>query len=557
MAAVDRIPFLLLATSEELRKGWAARGLRMPSSEGGVHRMVLRYGEEVEEEIKLIISRQKAEGLVFSVTLDEWTSPRNRRYMGINLHDSQGKAYGIGMLRITGAFTAEAAARMVKERLEKFGLDLSSDIFGITTDGASTMVKMGKLLQVCHQLCHCHGMHLAVTKILYRKDEDVLEEEPMQEGEQSQEEESEEEEEEDKDEDETRTQFASMQWEEELPGAVPELEEAFKPTIDKIRKIAKLFKRSPKSNDLLHETCKAEKRPALGLILDTKTRWNSLLAMLDRFLDVKSVVAKVLVDMSKFDLYPSEGEIRTCEELVRSLKVVEKASLSLGRRDCSLEKSEKIFEFLFTKLQEQEGRISQDLLEALEGRIKERRLSEQAALLYFLEEPSSYSTLQEESTDLIYPSKNELAKVARDIYVRLFQVKLANPDPQQDKEESEEEKQEEDEPEPKVSKEDDLDLFLQKKKKKSVRAGLHSQSSVTDVLKAIKREIAVLEASEHRPLCLEKIYKALKTLQPSSVEAERSFSSAGLFVTKLRTNLSDKSLNNLFILKSHFLNEKK
>ena len=36
-------------------------------------------------------------------------------------------------------------------------------------------------------------------------------------------------------------------------------------------------------------------------------------------------------------------------------------------------------------------------------------------------------------------------------------------------------------------------------------------------------------------------------------ESERSFSSVGLFLTKLRTRLSDKSVDNLFVLRSHFL----
>ncbi|GFU76837.1 histone-lysine N-methyltransferase SETMAR [Trichonephila clavipes] len=42
-----------------------------------------------------------------------------------------------------------------------------------------------------------------------------------------------------------------------------------------------------------------------------------------------------------------------------------------------------------------------------------------------------------------------------------------------------------------------------------------------------------------------KLCDALKTMPPTSVEAERAFSAAGLFVTKLRTRLSDKNIVNV------------
>ena len=36
-----------------------------------------------------------------------------------------------------------------------------------------------------------------------------------------------------------------------------------------------------------------------------------------------------------------------------------------------------------------------------------------------------------------------------------------------------------------------------------------------------------------------------------------AFSAAGLFVTKLRTQLSDERIDDMFVLRSHFLAEKK
>ena len=47
--------------------------------------------------------------------------------------------------------------------------------------------------------------------------------------------------------------------------------------------------------------------------------------------------------------------------------------------------------------------------------------------------------------------------------------------------------------------------------------------------------------------------KSLLVIPPTSVEAERVFSAAGLFVTKLRCNLSDSTLDMLMFLKFYFM----
>ena len=68
--------------------------------------------------------------------------------------------------------TAENLRKALLERLEEFGLSLRN-IRGITTDQATTMVKLGRLLAESarpapfyHQLCLAHGIHLAVRDIL-------------------------------------------------------------------------------------------------------------------------------------------------------------------------------------------------------------------------------------------------------------------------------------------------------------------------------------------------------------------------------------------------------
>ena len=73
------------------------------------------------------------------------------------------------MIRITGTLDAERGAQLLSEKLEEYCLSVEQDIAGLTTDGASVMCKMGKLLPCEHQLCTSHGIHLAVTGCLYLK----------------------------------------------------------------------------------------------------------------------------------------------------------------------------------------------------------------------------------------------------------------------------------------------------------------------------------------------------------------------------------------------------
>ena len=81
-------------------------------------------------------------------------------------------------------------------------------------------------------------------------------------------------------------------------------------------------------------------------------------------------------------------------------------------------------------------------------------------------------------------------------------------------------------------------------------------TSSTELLVEIKREMAVFESTGERPTKSQKLFRALSTLPASSVEAERTFSAAGLFLPKIRSNLSDGSLDRLVFLRKYFQNKK-
>jgi hypothetical protein len=169
LVALDCLPFNTLARSEDIRKGLAAQRYMPPASDNGIRGCVAKYTVEIKENVLTALEEEKKSGIRFSVTLDEYTSARNRRYCCVNIHNPQGKFHSIGMIRVQGSLPAERAVEMLCTKLEEFHLDLKCDIIAVTTDGASVMKKMGRILECEHQLCHAHGLHLAVCDVLYKK----------------------------------------------------------------------------------------------------------------------------------------------------------------------------------------------------------------------------------------------------------------------------------------------------------------------------------------------------------------------------------------------------
>ena len=69
---------------------------------------------------------------------------------------------------------------------------------------------------------------------------------------------------------------------------------------------------------------------------------------------------------------------------------------------------------------------------------------------------------------------------------------------------------------------------------------------------SLNKEMTLLEANGNKSKYLNLVNRALKTSPPTSVEEERAFSAAGLFVTKLRARLSEKSIDSLMVLKYYY-----
>ena len=80
----------------------------------------------------------------------------------------------------------------------------------------------------------------------------------------------------------------------------------------------------------------------MNLILDCKTRWNSIEEMVGRFLTVKECVVLALNDLGLSYMW-NEAQYPTLSELHKVLETIRLAVEGLERRDATLLTSESIF----------------------------------------------------------------------------------------------------------------------------------------------------------------------------------------------------------------------
>ncbi|UYV74402.1 hypothetical protein LAZ67_11003411 [Cordylochernes scorpioides] len=168
MIALDGLPFSVFVTSKDLRKCLNALGHEIPLSAETIKIKVCRYADTFREKVVRELQMEKEKGQLFSLTLDEWTSIRSKRYLNIDIH-SRTKVWNLGLTRISGVFSSEQCKYVIGAKLLEFGIDFETDIVCVTTDGCAMMVKLGHIIGPLQQLCYAHGLHLAVMDVLYAK----------------------------------------------------------------------------------------------------------------------------------------------------------------------------------------------------------------------------------------------------------------------------------------------------------------------------------------------------------------------------------------------------
>ena len=169
MAAIDGFSLEQIAKSEVVRGYLSNKKLEAPRSGNTVRKMIIKFSETIKKSMKCEL--QKLKQSKFSISFDEWTSNRKRKYLNINVH-THAKKINLGLFLIVGSCNAEKLDNAITEKLLEFGLSWD-DIFSIICDGAAVNLKLieelCKKYHIIYQICINHGTHLCVTDVLYKK----------------------------------------------------------------------------------------------------------------------------------------------------------------------------------------------------------------------------------------------------------------------------------------------------------------------------------------------------------------------------------------------------
>ncbi|GFV01744.1 uncharacterized protein TNCV_2704381 [Trichonephila clavipes] len=129
---------------------------------------------------------------------------------------------------------------------------------------------------------------------------------------------------------------------------------------------------SPIKNAILQKYVKEEFGCEKKVCLNTKTRWNSLLAILARFLEIKSAISKALIDIKEEQMMVNV-EFETVTTIVKGLKPVKIGLEKLCSRNATLLTAEGVFSFVIGELNEQDSEFAKNMKYSLIQTINERR----------------------------------------------------------------------------------------------------------------------------------------------------------------------------------------
>ena len=467
-----------------------------------------------------------------SIVFDEWTSCASKRYVNIVLLGDN-KFWNLGLARIIGSATADHCLNLVKTHLLLFDVHFNNDIVCIQTDGCSVMTCIGDSIKpIIQQLCFAHAIQFAVLDVLYRAQpasvnpnyQDVPRDELQ-----------------DDESDEEGDSTIVFEQDESIL-----LNTQYLYLVKKVRSIVALFRKSPLKNDTLQKYSKTQFGKEFKLIIDCKTRWNSLCFMLDRFFLLKNCILKAKIDLGlKLDL--NEADFRQIKQPFDVLKPVQTTVEMLCRRDTDLIVADVVLGTLLDHLDAQQSDVSHLLYLSLITEIKKRRTFA-TDLLKYLRSGNMASPIHKHLDISIL--------VARQILKMLIcVVKRVEPDELSIAIDEDEDFEEENESPSKKSKTSDDFLSLVKKAVNECKEDKPTEREVANgLVDELKTEIQLFETSgwKQKGTYLNFAYSSLRSITPTSVESERAFSSAGYLCNKIRSRLSDKNLSTLLFLRSYF-----
>ena len=528
--AISGASFNFIATCETLKKSFRDNGYDMPNSHNTVRKYVLSVANARIEKLIEDVKKDKSKGIRLSLSLDEYTAKNNRKYLGMNIHQN-GSFYNLGIQRIHGSMPSEKLGDLVDESLAKFDLNLDRDFTCVTNDAASVMVKWARQLPCLSLKCIVHGIHLSIVDILYKKEKKKKSASALPTQSHTQQDLSDSDD--DYDDINGTVSFPQLP---ERQGSIPMVEK-YDPILTKVRGQNRKYRKSQVRNDELQEFVKNGFGKELAVLKDCKTRWSSLVKMLNRFIGLSPYMR--MANIARQEFWPfTRGEIDSLRDLTAALEPLENAVTALSSRSANIIDAETIYEEVMSEFDQQDTWISNELKKSFVKRVKERRNVTLTHLVLYLQDPSYIQKDEDQFEEEI--GRTAILLLAKKLVSRLFpEYSTVNDDAIGmivDDSETQIDIQEQ-------TFNQRLQTKLQQARSKKPASGSSNSNGVENEFKKFEQN------PQFRPPILEKLYEALKGIPVSSVEAERVFSTTGNFSTKLRSRLGDEILSALVFLK--------
>ena len=330
------------------------------------------------------------------------------------------------------------------------------------------------------------------------------------------------------------------------------------PIITKIRKIVVIFRRSPTKNDILQKYVKDEFKKELTLILDTKTRWSSLLIMLERIYEIKNCVRKSLIDI-KSDIDLSENDLNIVSHIITALQPIKVAVEALCSSDTNLYVADLTLKFMLDELSNQNNFLSNELKQDLIFQINERR-TVYSDIYSYLHEPGTTSNNENN-----YGVFDTTSKVAMEkTMVEIIQQFLKN-DPETTEAEVLEVYETESIIESTVpsvattssqamSMKERLNLVIEKKMKTIAHEEISDPKTSSGLLNIVRKEMAYFKEQNIKGKYLNKLQKYISTVRPTSVDSERAFFRSKFNWHKVQIKSERRNIKcNVFLLFSVYM----
>jgi hypothetical protein len=105
LAASDRFSFGQIANSDFIRDAMRKNQFQAHISPHTVRKKVFEFYEEARTAVKAHLQKEVEAGKRFAVSFDEYTG-KNRRYLTVNVHSSDGSWFNLGMVRVWSSQTS-------------------------------------------------------------------------------------------------------------------------------------------------------------------------------------------------------------------------------------------------------------------------------------------------------------------------------------------------------------------------------------------------------------------------------------------------------------------